>query len=115
MKKRKKPKFHRSGIHFYRRIEDKGWRRPRGEDSLQRRNKKSRGARPTTGYCQPRKIRGLHPCGLQDVLIFNAEQLGAFDPKKHALRIAAGVGKKKRIEMVKKAQEKGFRILNKTV
>lgn len=115
MKKRKKPRFHRQGSHFYKRIMGKGWRRPRGEDSLQRRNIKSRGARPTTGYGQPRAIRGLHPCGLQDVLIFNENQVARYDPKKHCLRIGSGVGGKKRTAIIKKAGERGFKILNKKV
>lgn len=114
MKKRNKPRFHRQGSHFYRRIKDKGWRRPRGKDSLQRRNIKSRGARPTTGYGQPKAIRGLHPCGLQDVLIYNEKQIDALNPKEHALRIGTSVGKKKRLAIVKKAEEKKFKILNKT-
>lgn len=112
MKKRKKPRFHRQRSHFFKRLYGKGWRRPRGKDSLQRRGCQSRGARPTPGYGQPRKVRGLHPSGFREVLVFNPQQLEKIDASKQAARISASTGKKKRLQIVKKAQELGVRVLN---
>jgi len=34
------------------------------------------------------------------------------DPKTHAVRIAAQVGKKKKMEIMKKAEELGIKVLN---
>jgi large subunit ribosomal protein L32e len=112
IKKRKIPKFHRQRAHAFKRIAEKGWRRPRGKDSLQRRKVKSRGSRPTIGYCQPKEIRYLHPCGLREVLVYNAKDVAVLEPKSCAIRIAHGVGKLKRAEILKKADEMKIRILN---
>lgn len=112
MKKRSKPKFHRQRSHFYKRLRRKGWRTPRGKDSLQRRGKLSRGACPNVGYRQPRAVRGLHPCGLSETLVFTPTQIEKIDAKKTAVRIGATVGKKKRLQIVQKARAAGVKILN---
>jgi large subunit ribosomal protein L32e len=113
MKKRKKPNFHKQKSHSLKRIAGKGWRTPRGCDSKQRRKKKSRGARPKAGYCQPKKIRHLHPSGFKEVLVRNVSELEGIDSKTHAVRIAAPVGKRKRADIAKICAEKKLKMLNK--
>lgn len=112
MKVKKKPKFIRHGAQFRKRIARKGWKKPRGTDSKQRTKVKYRPPLPQVGYRQPRKVRNLHPSGLMDVLVSNEKVLEYLDPKKHFVRIASGVGKRKKALIVEKAKSLGFRIAN---
>ena len=111
MKKRKKPKFPRQGAKNLKRVKDK-WRKPRGSQSKLRKHKKSRGSMPNAGYGSPKSIRGLHPSGFEDVLVYNINNLEKIDSKKQACRIASTVGKKKRFEIMKKASELKIKVLN---
>ena len=88
------------------------WVRPKGKQSKLRRHIKGKGHIPSCGYRSPRIVRGFHPSGLEDVLVNNADELMKLSGEKHAARIAAGVGMKKRIEIQKKAEEMKIRILN---
>jgi len=113
MKPKGKPTFQRQNAHRKRRVSKKGWRRPRGEDSKQKRSMKYMGAKPTVGYGNARAKKGLHPTGLAEVRVRNVKDLETCDPKKHIIRIAATVGNKKKIEIVKAADSKKFKIINK--
>lgn len=111
--KRPHPTFPREYSQFKWRIaRQESWRRPRGKDSKQRRGLESKGAWPTVGYSQPRGIRGLHPTGLQDLLVHNVRELDGVDGKTTAVRIAGAVGSLKRADIVKKAGELKIRVLN---
>lgn len=110
--KKKKPHFHRQQSHIYKRVSRSGWRRPMGKDSKQKRKEKSRGKRPNVGYGQPREIRYLHPSGFLEKRVFNVNDLAGLDSKKHAIRISSSVGKMKRLEIIKKAQEMKLKVLN---
>ncbi len=87
------------------------WRKPRGPKNPIRRRVKGRPAMPEIGYRKPRKLRGLHPSGLEEVLVHNPKDLEALDPSKHIARIAHGVGKKKREVIIKRARELGIRVV----
>lgn len=107
----KKPKFLRQ--EWYRFKNKKKWlkwRRPRGRHSKLRRHVKGKGFLPNPGYGKAN--RGLHPCGLREVLVHTVSELKGLDPKQVAVRIAKSVGMKKRIEIQKKAQELKLKILN---
>lgn len=111
--KRPHPTFPREYSQFKWRIaRQESWRRPRGKDSKQKRGLESKGAWPTVGYSQPRGIRGLHPTGLQDILVHNAKELDGVDGKTAAVRIAGAVGSLKRADIVKRAGELKIRVLN---
>ncbi|MBR9682331.1 MAG: 50S ribosomal protein L32e [Candidatus Aenigmarchaeota archaeon] len=107
----KKPKFIRSGGKNRKKVGEK-WRRPRGRTNKLRQHKKNRGRLPHPGYGTPATLRGLHPSGLEEVLIANVTGMENYDKEKQALRIEAKVGALKRIEIQKKAEELGIRILN---
>lgn len=64
------------------------------------------------GYRVPKSVRNLHPSGLRDVLVHNMSELEALTPSVDAARFAAGVGKRKRIELAKRAKALGIRVLN---
>ncbi len=109
--KRKKPDFLRQNWFRFPRLGEK-WRRPKGRHSKLRKHEKNRGFLPKPGYGSPALVRGLHPSGLKEVRVFNAKELENLDPKQHAVRIASQVGRKKRMEIMKKAQELGLKVLN---
>jgi len=109
--KRKKPDFMREGSKNFKRV-GKKWRRPRGDQSKLRKHKKSKGFMPQPGYGSPKSVRGLHPSGFEEVLVFNTKDLERINPQKQACRIASTVGKKKRIEIMKKTEEKKIKVLN---
>ncbi len=113
LKKKKKPHFHRQLSHHFKRIGKLGWRRPRGKDSKQKRKKKSRGHRVEIGYRQPKKIRYMHPSGFREAMVYNVHMLTGLDNKTMAVRIGTSVGKRKRKDIVKKAEEMKLKVLNK--
>lgn len=108
----KRPEFVRQESWRYKRI-GLAWRKPKGIDNHQRRQKfRGRPGLVKIGYGGPKSSRGLHPSGFTDNLIHNVTDLEKLDPRNDGVRIAHGVGKKKRLEIVGKAIEKKFKIFN---
>lgn len=101
MNPRKKPKFLRQSSHAYKRLA-KGWRRPRGIHSKLKRREKGKGFVPSPGYGAPRELRGLHPSGFKEIVVYSIKDLGKIDSKKEAVKIAHTVGMKKRSQLIKK-------------
>jgi len=106
-----RPRFQRRGIHEKKRLAAV-WRKPKGRHNKLRRQIRAKGPLPRPGYGSPAAVRGLHPCGLSDILVENVAMLASLDPETQAVRIAAGVGRRKRTEIQKKAVEAGLRVLN---
>ena len=111
MKIRKIPKFLRQGSAAYKRL-GKKWRRPRGMHSKLRRHERSKGVIPSPSYGTLRRLRFLHPSGFKEVLIFNMKDLEKINPSKEAARLSHSIGKKKRAEIIKKAEEMKIKVLN---
>ena len=65
------------------------------------------------GYRGPKAVRGLHPSGFEEVMVYNADALNDIDPKVQAVRIGGTVGVKKRLVIEARAAELGIRVLNK--
>jgi large subunit ribosomal protein L32e len=84
------------------------WRKPRGEDMQQRRDD---GAVVDAGYRTPKAIRGIHPSGYREVMVFTLKDLEQIKPF-HAARLSGTIGRKKRIELIKFANEKKIPVLN---
>lgn len=108
---RKKPKFLRVSARAYKRL-GKRWRRARGMHAKLRRHEKSKGKMPSVGYGAPKELRYLHPSGFREVLIYNINDLEKIDAKNEAIKIAHTVGRKKRKEIIKKAEELKIKVLN---
>jgi large subunit ribosomal protein L32e len=89
------------------------WRRPRGIHSKMRRGMKRRPPMVEIGYGGPALVRGLHPSGFEEVMVYNVDGLEDIDPKTQAARIGGTVGVKKRIAIENRAKELGIRVLNK--
>lgn len=106
-----KPEFVRQESWRYKRVKP-AWRRPRGIDSKMRIKKKGWPPSPNTGYRTPRKLRGLHPSGMAEVLVRRVEELKGLNPEVHAVRIAGSVGLKKKLEIFREASQLGLKVLN---
>lgn len=107
-----RPKFVRQESWRYIRLAE-NWRKPKGVDNKMR--KQVSGVPPLVkvGYRGPKKARGLHPSGYKDKLIHNIRDLEKLDPKIDAARIGHSVGRRKRIDIVNKANALGIKVLNK--
>ena len=109
--KKRTPTFLREEWFRYKRI-PRNWRRPDGITSKMRINLKYRPSKVRVGFRGPKDVRGLHPSGFEEVMIYNVADLKNIDPEKQAARIGGTVGTKKRLEIAKKAEELEIRILN---
>ena len=67
---------------------------------------------PTIGYRGPVKVRGLHPSGREELMIYKDTDLLRADPEKHVLRISGRICRKKRSDLESQASIMGFKILN---
>lgn len=109
-----RPAFRRQEWFRYKKFGDE-WRKPQGGQSKLRRHFGYRWNLPSVGYRGPRETRGLHPSGFQEVLVHNERQLEGLDPAKQAVRIAHGVGARRRELIERAADDKGLRVLNRMV
>ncbi len=84
----KRPDFVRQESWRYKKLAT-NWRKPKGKDNKMR--KQVSGVPPLVkvGYKGPRKARGLHPSGYNDILVFNTKDLMKIDPAKDAARISS--------------------------
>jgi len=113
IKKKGHPRFKRPNVGRTKRSRLKDvWRRPRGTGNKQRQKLKQAGALPSIGYRNPGGVRGVHPSGLREVLVYNPEQLGSLNKEVHAVRIASSVGAQKRRQILETADKLGLRVLN---
>ena len=107
-----RPAFKRQEWFRYQKLGE-SWRRPKGIHSKMRRGMKRRPPMVEIGYGGPALVRGLHPSGFEEVMVYNVDGLEDIDPKTQAARIGGTVGVKKRIAIENRAKELGIRVLNK--
>ena len=88
------------------------WRNVRGNQSKLRQHIKGKGFQPHPGYGLAAALRGFHPSGMKEVMVYNMADIKLADPEACVVRIAGGVGNKKRIEMQTEAERLGIRVLN---
>jgi len=106
-----RPSFRRVESWRYKRVKDP-WRKARGIDSRTRIKSKSGVKSPSVGYRGPKKVRGLHPSGYEEVRVVSIEDLKNLNNKLHALKISSKLGAKKRMFLIDYAQNRGFKVLN---
>ena len=116
LEKRKKvsehrPKFVRQESWRYDRLAE-NWRKPKGKDNKMRLQVSGVPRLVKVVYRGPKIARGLHPSGYTDNLVYSTNDLISLDSKKDAIRIGHIVGKLKRKEILTKAAELGFKVLN---
>lgn len=107
-------KFLRTDLRRYLRLGKKRrklqvWRRAKGVHSKIRRKRAGYPRKPEVGYRTQRTVAGLID-GLRPVVVHNLAELSKLTKLNAA--ILAKVGAKKKLEMIKKAQEMNVRILN---
>ena len=110
--KKKTPSFRRQEWFRYKRLSRTGWKKPRGDDSSQRKNRKYRSALVRVGHGKIAAARGLHPSGFEEVLVNKSSDLEGLDPETQAVRIAKTVGNRKRSTIHDRADDLGLRVLN---
>lgn len=109
----KRPKFVRFESWRYKRLKDH-WRRPKGVDNKMRFNLKGWPKSVNVGWGSPKAVRGLHPSGVEEVMVYNVGDLSIIDPETQVARIGGGVGKRKRSSIMAEALERDIKVLNAT-
>ncbi len=113
--KRRKPKFVRYLSKRYKKLRRSGYRRPKGRHNKMRLRIFGKPRLVSVSYGVPKEVRGLHPSGYEEILVHNIKELESADPKKQAVRIASSVGTKKKIELLRRAEELGIVVLNQRI
>lgn len=103
--------FKREGSHKKKRNPET-WKRPKGRHSRVRLEKNGAPATPKVGYRTPKKVRGKHPSGFDEVIVNNSSDLEEIDSETEAVKIASKVGGKKREQIIEKADENDIKVLN---
>jgi large subunit ribosomal protein L32e len=111
--KGKKPEFNRQESWRYKRVKP-SWRRARGLDSKMRTKRKGWPKSVDHGYRSPKRVRGLHPSGFEEVIVHNVKDLDEITSDQ-AARISHTVGRRKREDIVERAEELKIYVLNKRV
>ncbi len=109
--KNRKPTFFRKDHNKKVKI-GKKWRKPSGHHNKFARHCKGKRRRLEVGYKSPKEIRYTNKEGLFEIIISNIKDLEKIKEKTQAAVIKTTVGLKKKIEIIKKAQEKGIKIQN---
>ncbi len=109
--KRTKPDFIRQESWRYKRVKP-SWRRPRGIDNKMRSERKGWPASVKVGYRSPKRVRGFHPSGFEEIMIYNEYDLDFVNPSNQVVRIGHTVGRRKRVLIVQRADELGVYIVN---
>jgi len=91
---------------------DLKWKKPKGKDNKMRLKLKGYPPVVQIGYGTPNIIKNLHPSGYKPIVISNIKDFENLDPSKHIVYIASSVGLKKRMELIKFAEEHGFKVAN---
>ncbi len=109
--KKRKPHFVVHESTCYSRMESK-WKSTRGNSSGVRQKWRGRRATVNPGYGSPKEVKGLHSSGLERVMVNNAAELLVLNHTTQGAVIASSVGDRKRVELLRLAQEKKIRVLN---
>lgn len=86
------------------------WRGAKGKHSKIRRQRKGYPVMPMVGFASPRKEVGKIS-GLQPILVHNVQELSALN-KSMQIAIVARVGAKKKLDIMKKAQDLNIKVVN---
>jgi large subunit ribosomal protein L32e len=109
--KQRRPHFKRFESWRFVRIKDQ-WRKPRGIDNHMRTEEKGWPKSVKVGYRGPVAVRGLHPSGYQEAMIWNIADLEMLNPEIHIARIGGSVGRRKREAITTHAIELNIKVLN---
>ena len=109
----RRPRFTRQASYRYWRIgRDGAWRRPRGQQSKQRRHYGYRSTVVSIGFRSPRGVRGLTPTGFRPVIVRTPEEVERLDREREAAVIGRTVGTRRRLVLEETARKLGVKVLN---
>jgi large subunit ribosomal protein L32e len=110
----KRPAFRRHEWWRYKKLggKDAPWRVPSGIHSKVRRHFKYRPPVVSIGYGGPKAVRGLHPSGFEEVLVYNEADLQQVNKATQAARVGGTVGGRKAKLIEAAADKAGIRVLN---
>lgn len=110
----KRPAFRRHEWWRYKKLggKDAPWRVPSGIHSKVRRHFKYRPPVVSIGYGGPKAVRGLHPSGFEEVLVYNEADLANVNKATQAARVGGTVGGRKAKLIESAADKAGIRVLN---
>ncbi|MCI4367117.1 MAG: 50S ribosomal protein L32e [Thermoplasmata archaeon] len=109
----RRPRFTRQASYRYYRIgRDEAWRRPRGQQSKQRRHYKYRSTVVSIGFRGPALARGLTPTGFKPVIVWTPKEIEKLSPTTEAAIIARTVGTRRRLVLEETARKAGVHVLN---
>src|SRR3989338_2765955 len=108
--KRKKPIFTKQDTHKHKNLKVR-WRKPKGLHAKMRLNKKGHHRSIEVGWGSPKEVRGMHKSGLKIKLVNSLKEIENLG-KEFGIVVGKTVGKRKKIEILKKAEEKGIKVLN---
>jgi large subunit ribosomal protein L32e len=106
-----RPRFVREESWRYKRVKS-AWRSPRGKTSRVRRSKQGWPPVVKIGYSKPNAIKGMHPSGLREVIVYRPQDVSKVDPKTQAVRIAHTVGENKRVLILEELKKANIKVLN---
>ena len=109
--KKRKPNFVVKESHYSARVKSR-WRIARGKHSGVRQFHKGKARMPNPGYGSNKVVKGLHPSGLSPILVHKISDLDNLKAEKQGVIIASGVGKRKKLELLKLAQGKKLVVLS---
>lgn len=110
-KKRSTPRFVRQESWRYIRVKE-GWRRPRGKNSKMRLGMRGWPKTAKIGYKQSQKKRGLHPSGLEEIIVRRPADLEKINAKTQIVKISHTVGERNRIAIMERAQALELTVAN---
>jgi len=115
-KKKKKPTFRgRFGTRSKRRKSIKKWDKWRVSRGIDIKWYRGDGSQPGAGYKTKKELRHLHPKGLPEMILrskSDIERVEKNDTKKYVFRFESTIGKKKRMDLMNLAKEKGMFVAN---
>ena len=101
-----KPTYFQSSIKIKNRL-SKVWRKPKGLQNKMRLNKKGYPKTMRVGYGSPNEVKHLdQKSGLYPIIVSNKTDLEKIDPKTQGVIISSSVGVRKKLEIIKIAEEK---------
>ena len=110
-KKRSAPRFIRQESWRLVRVKER-WRRPRGKNSKMRLGKRGWPKIVKIGYKKSRKGRGLHPSGLEEIIVRRPADLEKINAKTQIVKIGHTVGERNRNAIMERAQALELRVAN---
>jgi large subunit ribosomal protein L32e len=113
VEKKNKPRFNLSNTGLRKsRLKNRGhrWRRPRADSNKKKMKFAFAGASPRVGYKNPAEIRGLHPSGFPEVLVYREDDLVGLENQ--VVRIASCVGARRAAKIEEAAKAAKLRVLN---